>query len=128
MMKLWRFLLVFLAFGSIKESPIGEARTKAAELPALKIGLLLPPEEPYARSIREGALLAQEDANKVGDRKVEVIIRGRAGQWGADGVEAARMVIDDGVEGLIAPSDGAASHLALQVSGRTAVPVISLCA
>ena len=38
------------------------------------------------------------------------------------------MVTDDGAEGLIAPPDGAASHLTLQVSGRTAVPVITLCA
>jgi ABC-type branched-subunit amino acid transport system substrate-binding protein len=38
------------------------------------------------------------------------------------------MVTDDGAEGLITPPDGAASHLVLQVSGRTAVPVASLCA
>jgi ABC-type branched-subunit amino acid transport system substrate-binding protein len=38
------------------------------------------------------------------------------------------MVLDDGVSALIAPPDGSATHLALQVSGRTAVPVVSLCA
>jgi ABC-type branched-subunit amino acid transport system substrate-binding protein len=38
------------------------------------------------------------------------------------------MVTDDGALGLIAPPDGAATHLVLQVSGRTAVPVMSLCA
>jgi branched-chain amino acid transport system substrate-binding protein len=38
------------------------------------------------------------------------------------------MVLDDGARGLIAPPNGAATHLALQVAGRTAVPVISLCA
>jgi ABC-type branched-subunit amino acid transport system substrate-binding protein len=38
------------------------------------------------------------------------------------------MVTDDGALGLIAPPDGAATHLVLQVSGRTAVPVISLSA
>jgi ABC-type branched-subunit amino acid transport system substrate-binding protein len=38
------------------------------------------------------------------------------------------MVTDDGALGLIAPPDGAASHLVLQVSGRTAVPVITLSA
>jgi ABC-type branched-subunit amino acid transport system substrate-binding protein len=38
------------------------------------------------------------------------------------------MVTDEGAAGLITPPDGAASHLVLQVSGRTAVPVVSLCA
>lgn len=101
---------------------MGKAQTN------LVIGLLLPPEEPQAASVREGVALGVEQANKTDGANVRLVIRGRVGQWGADGVEAARMVLDDGAQGLIAPPDGAASHLALQVSGRTAVPVISLCA
>jgi ABC-type branched-subunit amino acid transport system substrate-binding protein len=72
--------------------------------------------------------LAVEQANQTSGKQVGVVVRGRVGQWGADAVEAARMVLDDGVSGLVAPPDGAATHLALQVSGRTAVPVVSLCA
>ncbi len=94
----------------------------------LIIGLLLPPEEPQAVSVREGVTLGVENANRTGGTNVQLVIRGRVGQWGADGVEAARMVLDDGAQGLIAPPDGAATHLVLQVSGRTAVPVVSLCA
>ena len=94
----------------------------------LVIGLLVPPEEPAAASLRNGATLGVELANQFPGPRASLVIRGRAGQWGADGVEAARMVTDDGALGLIAPPDGAASHLVLQVSGRTAVPVISLCA
>jgi ABC-type branched-subunit amino acid transport system substrate-binding protein len=94
----------------------------------LIIGLLVPPEEPAAASLRDGATLGAELANQSFGPHINLIIRGRTGQWGADGVEAARMVTDDGALGLIAPPDGAASHLVLQVSGRTAVPVISLCA
>jgi len=94
---------------------------------SVKIGVLLPPEEAQSAGIRKGVLLTQEQAEKIHNIKVEVVIRGRAGQWGADADEAARMVTDDGVAGLIAPPDGAASHLVLQVSGRTAVPVITLC-
>jgi branched-chain amino acid transport system substrate-binding protein len=94
----------------------------------LAIGLLLPPEEPEAGSLREGATIGVELANQMSGPRFRLIPRGRAGQWGSDGVEAARMVTDDGVQGLIAPPDGSASHLVLQVSGRTAVPVISLCA
>ena len=94
----------------------------------LVIGLLVPPEEPAAASLRDGATLGVDLANQSSSPRVSLVIRGRAGQWGADGVEAARMVTDDGALGLIAPPDGAASHLVLQVSGRTAVPVISLSA
>jgi ABC-type branched-subunit amino acid transport system substrate-binding protein len=100
----------------------------APESAKVVIGLLLPPEEAEAASLRAGALLAMEQANRASTSKVTLVIRGRTGQWGADAVEAARMVLDDGAQGLIAPPNGAATHLALQVAGRTAVPVISLCA
>ncbi len=92
------------------------------------IGLLVPPEESNGVSLREGATLAVELANQSAPPRWQLVVRGRAGQWGADGVEAARMVTDDGAIGLIAPPDGAATHLVLQVSGRTAVPVITLSA
>jgi ABC-type branched-subunit amino acid transport system substrate-binding protein len=94
----------------------------------LVIGLLVPPEEPGAASLRDGATLGAELANQSPGPQVRLVIRGRTGQWGADGVEAARMATDDGALGLIAPPDGAATHLVLQVSGRTAVPVITLSA
>jgi branched-chain amino acid transport system substrate-binding protein len=99
----------------------------AAEQAGPVIGLLLPPEEPEAAGLRDGVALAVEHANQGAVGKVSLVIRGRLGQWGADAVEAARMVLDDGAQGLIAPPSGAATHLALQVSGRTAVPVASLC-
>jgi len=100
----------------------------APESAKVVIGLLLPPEEAEAASLRAGVLLAAEHANQAPTPQVTLVIRGRIGQWGADAVEAARMVLDDGAQGLIAPPNGAATHLALQVAGRTAVPVISLCA
>ena len=104
----------------------GQARA-AVENTNVIIGLLLPPEEAEAASLRAGVLLAVEQANQTPTSSVAVVVRGRTGQWGADAVEAARMVLDDGAQGLIAPPNGAATHLALQVAGRTAVPVISLC-
>ena len=72
------------------------------------IGMLLPPEEAQAQSLREGMLLAADQGNAT------AVIRGRAGQWGADGVEAAAMVSEDEVMGLVAPPDGAGSHLTLK--------------
>ena len=104
------------------------SETSADDNTNLVIGLLVPPEEPGAASLHDGATLGVELANQSPGPRVHLIIRGRTGQWGADGVEAARMVTDDGAMGLIAPPDGAATHLVLQVSGRTAVPVITLSA
>jgi branched-chain amino acid transport system substrate-binding protein len=91
------------------------------------IGLLLPPEEAEAMSVRQGAELGAAAASENYHLPLQLMIRGRVGQWGADGEEAGRMVLNDGVRGLIAPPGGAPSHLALQVSGRTATPVVSLC-
>ncbi len=91
------------------------------------IGLLLPPDEPEAAEVREGVALAVAHANRLASNQATLVVRGRVGQWGADGVEAARMVLDDGAVGVVAPPSGAATHLALQIAGRTAVPVISLC-
>jgi len=107
---------------------LGAPLTGQASDPApLRIGLLLPPEEAEAASLRQGVALAAEHANQAPGPRVEVVVRGRPGQWGADGDEAARMALDDEVGGLIAPPGGAASHLTLQVAGRTAIPVVSLC-
>jgi branched-chain amino acid transport system substrate-binding protein len=99
----------------------------AADPDAVRIGLLLPPEEAEAASVRQGVELAVELANQSAVPPVELFVRGRMGQWGDDGAEAARMVLDDRVAGLLAPPDGAATHLTLQVAGRTATPVVSLC-
>jgi ABC-type branched-subunit amino acid transport system substrate-binding protein len=99
----------------------------AADGPPLVVGLLLPPDEPEAVGIRQGTLVAAEEANEGPGPRVSVAVRGKTGAWGSDASEAALLVMDDGAEALIAPPSGAASHLVLQVSGRTAVPVVSLC-
>jgi len=118
-------LLVAALFLSAAGAPIRAATAGGSA--NVVLGLLLPPEEAEAASLRAGVQLAVEQANQAPSPKVSLVIRGRVGQWGADAVEAARMVLDDGAQGLIATPDGAATHLALQVAGRTAVPVISLC-
>jgi len=119
-------LLFGLVVGALMQTAAG------ADAPAARtnivIGLLIPPEEPLGPSVRDGAQLAVDQANKTPGKSVRLFVRGRVGQWGADAEEAARMVLDDGATALIAPPDGAASHLVLQVSGRTAVPVVDLCA
>ena len=114
---LWTALIYWLA---------AQPLVGAGDAPIL-IGLLLPPEEAQAASLRQGAQLGVDRANALPGPRACLLIRGRIGQWGADGEEAGKMVIDEAVGGLIASPGGAPSHLALQVSGRTATPVISLC-
>ena len=117
----YAFLLALFLTLSSPAAPASQAE------PPLLIGLLLPPEEATAASLRQGAQLGLDHANELPGPKANLIVRGRPGQWGDDGVEAARMVLDDGASALIAPRGGAASHLSLQVAGRTAIPVVSLC-
>lgn len=76
--------------------------------------------------IRRGAEDAIAEANG-GRNAVRLAVRGRQGPWGSDASEAARLLEDDGAAALVAPPGGAASHLVLQVAGRTGVPVASLC-
>ncbi len=99
----------------------------AAEAAPILIGLLLPPEESEAASLRHGVQLGLDYVNRLSGAEVSLLVRGRVGQWGTDGEEAGRLVLNDGARGLIAPPGGAPSHLALQIAGRTATPVISLC-
>lgn len=93
----------------------------------LRIGLLLPAGQVESASLRRGAQLGADHVNQSSGKKVSLWLRNRAGQWGTDGEEAGGLVLDESVSSLIAPPDGASSHLALQVAGRTATPVISLC-
>ncbi|MBK9140484.1 MAG: ABC transporter substrate-binding protein [Verrucomicrobia bacterium] len=94
--------------------------------PALRIGLLLPPTEADADSITQGAELAVRELASRGT-KVELIVRGRPGQWGTEGDEAAVLVHEDRADAVLAPALGASAHQVLQVAGRTRVPVVSLC-
>src|SRR5678816_3788282 len=64
----------------------------AAESTNVIIGLLLPPEEAEAGSLRDGVQLAVEHAIQTSTNQISLVVRGRIGQWGADAMEAARMV------------------------------------
>lgn len=102
------------------------ALTTHAANPPLRIGLLLPPEEAFRESLRHGAESAVTQFNATSQVPLELVVRGRAGQWGDDADEAGRLVLDDEVRLVIAPPGAVPSHLMLQVAGRTRTPVISL--
>jgi ABC-type branched-subunit amino acid transport system substrate-binding protein len=117
--------------------PIGLLGTLAWLLPAtiafgagarpLTLGLIAPPGEWDATSLRRGVELAVAEANGSGDGTVALDVQGEDGQWGTVGNSAVALVCAQHVDALITPSDGAAAHLILQVAGRTRVPVASLC-
>lgn len=89
------------------------------------IGLFLPPDKAEAQSLKTGAEHALREYQKAGV-PVQLLARGRAGQWGAESDEAAEMVLIEKARALISPADVLTSHLLLQVAGRTRIPVISL--
>ena len=95
--------------------------------PGITIGLVAPPSEPDAASLVRGARLAVEESAESPGAPVVLEVRGENGQWGTVGNDAAALAGDRGVDAMIAPADGASSALVLQVSGRTQVPVASLC-
>lgn len=105
-----------------------QAEVHAAEPAAgtFKIGLLLPPDPAEAQSLRSGVDWGLQLCRDSGNA-VELVARGRSGQWGVDGEEAAQLALSDDARGLISPPSGASTHLVLQIAGRTAIPVVSLC-
>ena len=100
----------------------------AADVRPVTLGLVAPPAEPAAASLVRGVQLAVADADEPGRAAVALEVRSEGGQWGSVGNDAVTLVCTRHVDALIAPPDGAASHLILQVAGRTRVPVALLCA
>ncbi len=95
--------------------------------PKVTLGLVVPPSEPDATSLLRGVQLAVADTSEAGQPPVVLEVRSQDGQWGTAGNDAVILVSERHVDAIIAPSDGATSHLILQVSGRTRVPVASIC-
>ncbi len=93
----------------------------------LKIGLVLPPGEAEADSIRLGAEIAATLSARECGRAVDLVVRGSPGQWGTEGDDAVALALDAGAQALIAPATGTTVHLVEQVAGRTRVPVATLC-
>jgi branched-chain amino acid transport system substrate-binding protein len=91
------------------------------------LGIVAPPSEPDAMSLLRGVQQAVVAANETGQAPVVLEVRSEGGQWGSAGNDAVILVSERNVDAIIAPSDGAATHLILQVSGRMRVPVASIC-
>ncbi len=98
----------------------------SAGLRQLKLGIIAPSDEADSPGILRGARMAVADASEAPGAAVALEVRSEAGQWGTAGNDAVVLIGEQHVDAIIAPSDGAANHLVLQVSGRMRVPVASL--
>lgn len=108
---------------SIAVQPVHAAEPVQA---SIKIGILLPADATEAATLRSGAEQGIAIGRQAGIA-IDLVARGRLGQWGIDGEEAVQLALADGAQGLISPPSGTATHLVLQIAGRTAIPVTSLC-
>lgn len=106
----------------------GTAGEPLASPTRLKIGLVLPPGEPEAASILQGAQAGVDWVRTRSGSHVELLVRGSPGQWGTEGDDAVALALDAGAQALVAPTTGATVHLVEQVAGRTRLPVVALCA
>jgi len=100
--------------------------------PEIKIGLLVPlsgPRRAEGEALIRAAKLALEDeaATPLPDgRRLALAARDENGPWGQAASEVVRLVEDDRAIALITSSEGAAAHLAEQVSTKLGVPVLTL--
>jgi ABC-type branched-subunit amino acid transport system substrate-binding protein len=95
--------------------------------PPITIGLLVPQDSLESASLRSGAELGIKHATEDLGLPIRLVVRGRPGQWGTEGDDAAQLALDDSANLILTPTLGTAAHQILQVAGRTRVPVISLC-
>lgn len=100
--------------------------SSAASASAPVIGLLLSTNEPSHLAVRQAADFALERRHRLGLPPLRLQVRSGDGQWGSAADDTARLVFEDAASLLIAPPGGSITHLILQVSGRTRIPVISL--
>lgn len=103
------------------------ASLQAGEARLVRAGLLFGGDPRESESMKRGAALGARTAKSFG-AEVRLAERGRPGQWGVEGNEAAALALDEQVDGMITPTGGTPAHQVLQVAGRTHLPVVSLCA
>lgn len=108
----WLFLAPFAACAGVRP---------------VTLGLVAPPAEADSTSLLRGVRIAVAEAGEAGQAPVLLDVRSDDGQWGTVGNDAVNLVCTRRVDAIITPSDGGASHLILQVAGRTQVPVASVC-
>ncbi len=102
-------------------------RAGASEPRPITLGLIAPPTQPNSTSLIRGVQLAVDAANATRRGSVELAVRAESGQWGSVGNDAVVLITERHVDAMITSADGADAHLILQVSGRTRIPVASIC-
>lgn len=108
------------------------AAPRAAEPPALVVGLLLPGDAVAARDLQDGLAFGFERAEAAAKaagsdmRRWVVKTAAATGTWDALARGAAELITVEHALALVTPPDRAAAHLATQVGTRLRTPVLSL--
>jgi ABC-type branched-subunit amino acid transport system substrate-binding protein len=111
---------------------LGGARDKKAhEVEEVRLGLLAPlennPEMPFGLPMRNGALLALEEANARGGyqgRPFVLMEHNDQAFWGASSNEIVKMD-EEGVWAILGSVDGSSTHIILRVSLKLEIPIVN---
>ena len=87
-------------------------------------------EEPLGIAMRDGAILAIEEANERGGYRkrgvpFELVISNDNGLWGASGNEIIKMAYKDRVWAILGTIDGANSHIAIRVALKAEIVMMN---
>jgi ABC-type branched-subunit amino acid transport system substrate-binding protein len=104
-----------------------QACTGVAQDPGFTIGVVAPSDEPLTLSLRQGAEMAAGEMNTLPGRNVRLLIKAQPGSENAGNVAASRLVLEDGVSGVVGSAGGVSVTPLLQLSGRMATPFVTLC-
>lgn len=121
----WLFTEVPSYRGPGRDRPVNPALTE------IRLGLIATLEgrgSEIGRSMRDGIILALEEANQDGGAHglpFRLLERNDQGPWGASSNEMARLTLEDEVWAVFGSAEAASVHIALRVALKTRTPVIS---
>ena len=122
-----RYFLETVDFkGAGREEPEPEG------LATVKIGLLAPleghPDVPLGTAMRDGMLLAFEEANAAGGyrgKPFEIVAKNDLPLWGASSNMIVDLAYDEGVWAILGSVEGNSTHILLRVALKVEIPIVN---
>jgi ABC-type branched-subunit amino acid transport system substrate-binding protein len=101
-------------------------------LASVKIGLLAPlydhPDTPLGTAMRDGMLLAFEEANREGGYRglpFEIVAKNDLPLWGASSNSIVELAYDDRVWAILGSVEGNSTHILLRVALKIEIPIVN---
>jgi ABC-type branched-subunit amino acid transport system substrate-binding protein len=111
------------------------ATVRAQDVDEVRLGFLGPienhPDESLGKMMRDGSLLAIEEANArggYGGKPFRLMVHNDQATWGASSNEIVKMTYDDKVWGMLGSISGDSTHIALRVSLKAELPIVNSAA